>query len=263
LRKANQDRLRKIQIQEQRRKARLRAALIIQTTWRMYLPRKRYLFLKACKRRRQRNQREITRIQNILEKIPKRTKAEIKEMKKAYGEKRKELKRNLRNSLKEEEDKLEEIKKSGRNMIQYLQDEKKRLKEQQAITKKEYQLLEQQFQVLTEKSEEIANNFQSLQDFVDKIQHKIQHHEISSQKCRHRYLPKYRAEKAERNAYCLVEHRVKVLYKERLYRIVKEIVEQSSDETLIREAQDALETCEDELQRMQEIPVPEGLMNRL
>jgi len=263
LRKANQERLRRIQIQEQQRKARLRAALIIQKTWRMHLPRKRYIFLKACRRRRQRNQREITRIQNVLDKIPKKSKAEIKEMKKAYAEKRKELKRNIRNSLKEEEDKLEEIKKSGRNMIQYLQDEKKRLKEQQSITKKEYQLLEQQFQVLTEKSEEIANNFQSLQDFVDKIQHKIQHHEISSQKCRHRYLPKYRAEKAERNAYCLVEHRVKVLYKERLYRIVKEIVEQSSDETLIREAQDALETCEDELQRMQEIPVPEGLMNRL
>ena len=91
---------------------------------------------------------------------------EIKEMKNEYAEKKVELKKQMKQMLKDDEKKLEAIKKSGQDMIEYLKSENAKLQEKHAAMKHEYSLLEKQFDLLTLKSDEISNNFTSLQGYV-------------------------------------------------------------------------------------------------
>jgi sugar diacid utilization regulator len=74
----NAERLRRRRKEEAERKRRLHAILTIQSTWRMYVPRKRFVFIRDCKRRRDKNEKEIKRITKTIEKMPKETKKEIK-----------------------------------------------------------------------------------------------------------------------------------------------------------------------------------------
>ena len=104
---------------------------------------------------------------------------------------------------------------------------------------------------------------QSLQQFVTKKNEAIQKHEMSSQKCRHRYLPKYRKDLAERNQHCIVEFRVKMLYKAKLHRIVREIQSESTDKEIAKDAKKALKAVEKELEARPEIPIPEDLFEYL
>ena len=158
---ANAGRLREIKEKERMKVVRLNSAIMIQKTWRMCLPRKRYLYVRECKRRRQRNEKEIKRITNPIAKMPKDTKTEIKvrkmtsnrrlvghslltdvfqNMKKEYADKRKEMKKNFKNLLKEDGKRLEDIQKSGRDMIEYLKNEKIKLLEKQEAMKAEHRV---------------------------------------------------------------------------------------------------------------------------
>ena len=94
------------------------------------------------------------------------TLTEIKEMKNEYAEKKLELKKQMKQMLKDDEKKLQSIKKSGQDMIEYLKMENAKLQEKHAAMKHEYSLLEKQFDLLTMKSDEISNNFTSLQGYV-------------------------------------------------------------------------------------------------
>jgi hypothetical protein len=261
LRKENEKRLQKIAQERAFQVFRIQSAIQIQKAFRGYLPRQRFRFLIQCKQRREKNMKAIKQIQKEINKIPKKTKADIKLLKKEYSEKKKDIKKKLRNTLAEEDKQLEEFKRSGHDMMKYMQDQNKKVKEQQQAFKNEYRVLEKQFELLTQKSDEIANNFQSLHHFVKKKNASIQTHEINSQKCRHRYLPKHRADIADRNKHCVAEYRVKGLYKERLDLIVKEIVRKSSQDELVYGAQDALNSLEDELKAIPELPIPAGLEN--
>jgi len=71
----HRDRILAMKKREKLEKKRLAAAVRIQKTWRMIVPRKRYLFLKECRRRREKNQKEINRITKVIAKMPKKTKA--------------------------------------------------------------------------------------------------------------------------------------------------------------------------------------------
>ena len=75
---ANADRLREMKERERMKVVRLNSAIKIQKTWRMYLPRKRYLYVRECKRRRLRNEKEIKQITKLIAKMPKDTKSDIK-----------------------------------------------------------------------------------------------------------------------------------------------------------------------------------------
>jgi hypothetical protein len=260
---ANRDRLREIRKREAMTRRRQQSAIKIQSVFRMYMPRKRYVHVRECKRRRERNKKEMKKIEKTIEKMPKKTKTEIKEMKKEYAEKKKELKRTLRKELKEDDEKLEQIKKSGQDMIEYVKGENEKLKQQQLAIKAEQKVLEKQFELLTAKSEEIARNFKSLQEWVEKKNVAIQKHEMSDQKCRHRYLPKYRQDLADRNQHCIAEYRVKELYRKGLKKIVKEIEDKSTDRALVQDIKKEMKACQKELAAMTEIPMPEGLANRL
>lgn len=68
---------------------------------------------------------------------------------------------------------------------------------------------------------------------------------------------------ADRNQHCVAEFRVKELYRKRLKKIVKEIEEKSTDRSLVQLVKKQLKDCQKELAAMPEIPVPEGLANRL
>jgi hypothetical protein len=263
LRKANEARLRKRREAEARKKREIQAAIAIQKTFRGYVPREEFRRRLAIKRRREKNKKEIKRIKKEVSHMPKKTKADIKELKKEHADRKKQMKKEMKKQLKEEESRLDNIKKNGHDQIEFLKAENQKIREQQAVVKSETKILEKQFEVLMAKAEETRRNFQSLQGWVAKENQTIQKNEIASQKCRHRYLPKYRGEMVGRNKHCIAEFRIKILYKARLHRIVQEILEKSSDPDMVEEAHEALVSCEGELNTMPEVPIPDGLMSWL
>mmetsp|Transcript_15724 Transcript_15724/g.44061 ORF Transcript_15724/g.44061 Transcript_15724/m.44061 type:complete len:657 (-) Transcript_15724:72-2042(-) len=236
------------------------AALKIQTNWRVVLPRKEFLRLIAIRRRREKNQKRIKEIKKIIKGIPKSIKAEIKEMKKEHSARKKEMKQLLKRDLTDEEKKLEEIHKQGSNMIEYLQEENKKFRELKQKLRKDMKQVDKETAELKQTADELASKFASLRDFAEKKAQSVQKKEIASSKCRNRYLPKYRAELAERSKFCIAEHRVKMLYKTRLYKIVKEIQEKTTDPEMASDAVGLILECEDELKHIPEIPVPPDLV---
>jgi IQ calmodulin-binding motif len=75
LRLKHQDRIRAMKERERIRIHQNMSAIKIQKTWRMVLPRTRYLYLRECRRRRERNEKEIKRITKVISKMPKNTEA--------------------------------------------------------------------------------------------------------------------------------------------------------------------------------------------
>jgi len=255
----NADRLTEMRRKEALAKKRLDSALKIQKTFRMYPHRKRYLFVLDCKRRRERNAKEIKQIQKTIKNMPKTIKSDIKELKKDYAEKKKEIKKAVKKRIKDEEAKMDEIKKSGQDMIEYWKSENKKVENQKVNMKKEQKVLAKQCDVLMAKSEEIAKNFKSLQQFVDKKQAAVNKHKLSDEKCRHRYLPRYRQDLTDKNRQCMTEYRIKELYRKRLEMIVKEIEQKSKDPSLVKDVKKALKACKKEMAAMPKVPVPQGL----
>ena len=263
LKKSNQERLRKMRKAEKLRKKQIQCAILIQKTFRGYMPREEFQRRITIKRRRDKNKKEIKRIKALIKNMPKKTKADIKEIKEEYKDRKKSMKKDMKKQRKEEDKKLEDVKKQGKDQIEFLKAENDKVREQQIAIKQETAILEKQFEVLMAKADETRRNFSSLQQWVNKKNQSIQKNEIASQKCRHRYLPNYRSEVAGRNKHCIAEYRIKSLYKKRLHRIVQEILEKSTDPQIVEDAHEALLQCEEELQSMPEIPVPEGLDNWL
>lgn len=71
----NRERLAALKEKERLRQLQIQAVVRLQKTWRMVLPRKRFLYLQDCRRRREKNQKEIKRIEKVISKMPKNTKA--------------------------------------------------------------------------------------------------------------------------------------------------------------------------------------------
>lgn len=98
---------------------------------------------------------------------------------------------------------------------------------------------------------------------VEKKKASNQKHEINSQKCRHRYLPKYRELIKERDLHCIVEHRIQKLYKKRLEAILDLLHKNCKDASILLDAQDAMAQLEQDLDLLPIVPIPEGLEKRL
>lgn len=245
-------------IYKKRRKVIL-AILTIQKTFRMHVERKRYRYVIARKRRRERNIKEIKRMQKKIERMPKKTKHDIREKRKEYELMKKEMLNNARKQIKEDNEKITRASESGQDMIKYINEENDKVKELINTIQKEQRVLEKQFEILTAKSEDIALNFKSLQTWVDKKNESVKKNEASDQKCRHRYLPKYREDLKLRNRYCISEFRVKELYKRQIEKIIKEVEAQSTDPNLVKYVQKEMKA----LHEMPENPLPEGLEHRL
>jgi len=245
------------------------AILIIQKTFRMYVRRKRYRYVIGIKRRRERNVKEIKKIQKKIDKMPKKTKQDIKELKQVLKEKKKEYesrKKELKKSskqIKEDGKQIGRAKESGKEMIKYLTEENDKVKNLAKTIQKEQRLLEKQFEVLTAKSEEIACNFKSLQKWVDAKNESLKKNGTSDQKCRYRYLPKYRDDLALRNRHCIAEFRIKELYKRQMEKIVKEIGRQSTDLSLVKFVQKEKKSCQKLMKEMPHNPIPECLEHRM
>eukprot|EP00980_Cylindrotheca_fusiformis_P028968 scaffold22680_cov107-Cylindrotheca_fusiformis.AAC.37 len=263
IRRENQEILDRAAKETAIRQARIQAAIRIQKTFRMYIPRKRHVYVIACKRRREKNEKEIKRIEKKLAKISKDTKSDLKAMKKEHSDKKKELKRKMRELRDGPGKQSQKIKEQGENMISYLKEENKKYRQQQKSLEKDQLMLEKQFDLLTEKSAQINKNFQSLQNFVVQTNQSIQKNEIASQKCRHRYLPRYRKDLAERNLYCAVEYRVKTLYQKKIQQILKEIERESTDRAIYKEAKKAVKACEKEIASIPTVPFPPDLSDLL
>lgn len=256
---ANAERLAAMRRKEEALRKRNRAILTIQSTWRMYVPRKRYIYVRECRRRRARNEKQMKLIEKTIKAMPKTTKADIKALKKEFEEKKKAFKKSIRKRVKEEDDKLEDIKKSGQDMIQYWENQNDLVKQQQGAIMNEQRILEKQFEVLTAKSEEIHMNFLSLQEWVEKRSYAIKKNEEVDQKCRHRYLPRYRADIAERNKYCLTEFRIKELYRKEITRILKEVEKRSKNPDLVKLCKKENKIGSKEIAALPKVLVPEGL----
>jgi hypothetical protein len=246
-----------------KRRKRILAILTIQKTFRMHVQRKRYIHAIARKRRLERNKKEIKRMQKKIEKLPKKTKQDIKEKKKEYELRKKEMLNKALKQIKEDDEKIRWVKDSGRDMIKYLNEENSKVRDLINTIQREQTVLEKQFEVLTAKSGEIASNFKSLQKWVDSKNESILKNGASDQKCRYRYLPKYRNDLATRNKYCITEFRVKELYKRQLEKIVKEVEAKSTDLNLVKHVQKEKKSCHKLLKEMTDNPLPEGLEHRL
>jgi IQ calmodulin-binding motif len=256
---ANAERLAAMRKKEEAIRKRDKAILTIQSAWRMYVPRKRYLFVRECRRRRARNEKKIKLIEKTIKNMPKTTKADIKAMKKEYEEKKKAFKKTIRKRMKEEDEKLEAIRKSGQDMIKYWESQNDLVKQQKEAIKNEQKVLEKQFELLAAKSEEIHKNFLSLQSWVEKRNEVIKKNGEVDQKCRHRYLPKYRADIAQRNKYCLTEFRIKERYRKEIKRILKEVEKRSKDPDLVKDCKKEMKAGNKEIAALPQVPVPEGL----
>ena len=68
------DRILAMKERERRIQRKHQASIQIQKTWRRVMPRKRFLYLKECRRRREKNEKEIKRITKVISKMPKKTK---------------------------------------------------------------------------------------------------------------------------------------------------------------------------------------------
>ena len=169
----------------------------------------------------------------------------------------------VKKQLKEEEKKVEELKKQGQTMVDYMKSEQEKLKKQKQQIRADQKVLEQQTELLKQKSEEISKNFSSLQAWCTKKQAVIKQHEESDQKCRFKYLPKYRQDMADRNKHCIAEYRVKEAYKKTLKKIVKEIEKRSSDPKLIDEVKWYRKNLKKDLKEIPTVPIPDGLENLL
>mmetsp|Transcript_5691 Transcript_5691/g.14210 ORF Transcript_5691/g.14210 Transcript_5691/m.14210 type:complete len:451 (-) Transcript_5691:148-1500(-) len=229
------------------------AILKIQKTFRMYMQYKRYKHLVERKRRRERKLKEIKKIQKKIEKMPKKSKQDIKETMKEYELRKKEMLKKARRRIKEEDEQIAKMKESGKDMIKYLNDENDKVKELIRTIQKEQTVLEKQFEVLTAKSEEIASNFKSLQKWVDTKNESIKKNEAMDQKCRYRYLPKYREDLVLRNKYCETEYSIKQLYKNQLKKIVNEVEKHSKNSSLIHFVQREMKSCRKSLDEMPRI----------
>jgi 3-methyladenine DNA glycosylase AlkC len=198
-------------------------------------------------------------MQKKIERMPKKTKHDIREKRKEYELMKKEMLNNARKQIKEDNEKITRASESGQDMIKYINEENDKVKELINTIQKEQRVLEKQFEILTAKSEDIALNFKSLQTWVDKKNESVKKNEASDQKCRHRYLPKYREDLKLRNRYCISEFRVKELYKRQIEKIIKEVEAQSTDPNLVKYVQKEMKA----LHEMPENPLPEGLEHRL
>jgi len=245
-------------IYKKRRKV-IRAVLTIQKTFRMHVERKRYRYVIARKRRQERTIKEIKRMQKKIERMPKKTKHDIHEKRKEYELMKKEMLKNARKQINEDNEKITRARDSGQDMIKYINEENDKVKELIKTIQKEQRVLDKQFEILTAKSEEIALNFRSLQKWVDKKNESVKKNEASDQKCRYRYLPKYREDLKLRNRYCISEFRVKELYKRQIEKIIKAVEAESTDPNLVKYVQKEMKA----LREMPENPLPEGLEHRL
>ena len=246
----NQDRLEKIRQREAEKAMIKHSAIRIQKTFRGFVKRKKFLPVLA-------RYREIKRIEEIIQNMPEKTKAEIEELKEEYAQRREDFKWKIRQQVRKEEEELMRMKRSGADRVKYLREEGKKLRASTQRLGSMAVVLENQNELLLQENEEITANFHSLQSYVQRRSKQIQKHQISSQKCRHRYLPKYRAEVANRKRRCIAEYRVKLLYEERLQRIVKEIEKRSRDPQLVEMAREAFRSCEVEVNALPERPIPE------
>ena len=252
---------RRHQLQQERQRQH-DACTKLQALVRAYGPRKDYQRKLAILRRRRANQARIQHIQaELLPLVEKSTKVELKQLQKQFKAQKKQLKQSLRTELKQEQEKLDAVRQEGRDAIQYLQDENRKVRDQLAILTKDKETLEKQHAFLQQHASEIQERTDSLKAYITKKEGQIQRRTISSQKCRHRYLPKYRAELVDRNQYCIAEYRVKQLYHQRLYSLVDQIRVQCQDDTLIEDCVQALIDLEDELANdIAHVPIPEGLL---
>jgi len=236
---------------------RSQSALKVQTRYRMYVKRKRYLYLIGCRRRREKNWKQIKKIEKRLGKIPKETANELKTMKKDLIKKKKEMKKNMKKL------KVNDAEQQNQNLIEYLREENRKLKEERSSIQTDHSLLQKQFELLEKKSAEIDKRFKSLKKFVVHKNATIQKTEGVLHKCRNKYVPNHRRELSHRNLYCATEFRIKDMYKKRLGRILDEVNTVAHERELRKDAKRAAREVKRELAKIPVLEIPLDLKELL
>ena len=252
LRAAHQDKLRQIAEKARLEKHRHDSATKIQAVVRRYPARKNFRRHWASVQKRIETIKRIKEMEKKANLIPEQTKAEIAKMKKEYHDKNSSFQRammkQVKADIKKHDEAMKEIKKAGKTETEYIKQENQRIREEMAVIVKDMKLLQKQAKVLESKSSETQERFKSLEQWCKKKQESNQKKKISEEKCRHRYLPKYRRDLAGKNQECIVENRVKEIYKKLNYKVVDELQARSSDSTLTSEIVGMILSTEQELE---------------
>ncbi|CAJ1955343.1 unnamed protein product [Cylindrotheca closterium] len=257
MRRERDKKLAKIAKEKSAMELRYRSALRVQTRYRMYVKRKRYLHLIDCRRRRAKNSKQIKKIEKRLAKIPKEASAELKTLKKEHLKKKKEMKREMKKL------KVTDAEQQNQNLIEYLREENRKLRELRQSMQADHSLLQKQFGMLDTKSAEIDKRFNSLKKFVAHKNESLQKTETVLQKCRHKYLPNHRKELANRNLHCVIEMRIKDLYQKRLDRILDEVSTVAKERELRKDAKRATREVNRELSKLPVLEKPADLIELL
>ena len=252
LKAAYRDKLRQIAEKQRVEKERNDSAVVIQAIVRRYPARKNFRRHWASIQKRLQTLKRIKEMEEKAKLIPEQTKAEIEKMKKEYHDKNSNFHRammqRVKSDMKNHEKKMEEIKKAGKTETEYIKQENRRIRDEMSVIAKDMQLLHKQAKVLESKSAETQERFKSLEKWCKKKAESNQKKKIAEEKCRHRYLPKYRRDVAGKNQECITENRVKEICKKVIYKIVHEMQARSSDPNVTSEVVSMILATEQELE---------------
>ncbi|KAL3930585.1 MAG: hypothetical protein SGBAC_011698 [Bacillariaceae sp.] len=237
---------------------RYRSALRVQTRYRMYVKRKRYLHVIDCQRRRVRNSKQIKKIEKKLSKIPKETSAALKAMKKDHIKRKKEIKRDMKKLTVSDD-----AEQQNKNLLEYLREENRKLRELRHSIETDHSLLQKQSGLLEKKAAEIDKRFKSLKKFVAHKNESSEKTDAVLQKCRDKYLPNHQKELASRNLHCVTEMRIKEMYQKRLDRILDEVETVAKERELRKDAKRATREVKRELAKLPSLETPTVLIDLL
>ena len=242
---------------------RLNSAIKIQACFRGFGPKTQFKRRLEKIRLRQQQQRRINELERKISQIERLTKEEIDSMKKKCDIEKRKLDREVEQSVKQEDDKLEEIRSTGRNLIEYLKGQNQNVRDQMSSIKKDTALAKKQQKVLQQRKDQVDSQIGELNDFIEKITKKNQSKEIMEKKMRTRYLPRHREDMQDRDNHCVLESRVKNMYKEAIEKTLVRLGERNKDSDLNGLCVKCMKELASEIKRIPKIATPESLVKRI
>ena len=242
---------------------RFNSAIKIQASFRGFGPRTQFKRRLEKIRLRQRQQRRINELERRIAQIERNAKDEIDAMRKKCDLEKAKLDRDVEKSVKQEDDKLEEIRSTGRNLIEYLKGQNQKVRDEMSRIKKDVAIAKKQQGVLQQRKDQVDSQIGALNEFIEKITKKNQAKEIMEKKIRTRYLPRHREDLQDRDNHCVLESRVKNMYKETIEKTLVRLGERNKDHELNDSCVKCMKELASEIKRIPKISTPETLVTRI
>jgi hypothetical protein len=235
----------------------------IQSAFRGLGPRKIFQRQLAKIRLQKQQQQRIKEIEGKIQKLQRQTVTDIEAMRKKCHEQKRAMDHNVKLQVKQEEDRLAEIRSTGKSLIEYLKKENQKVREAIVGVEKDIVLARKQDDVLQQRKRQVADQIAALDEFIAKINAKIKKNESMDSKCRTRYLPRHREDLEDRDNHCILESRVRNMYRDCIDTILFSLGDRNKDRTLNESVIRVVTELEQEIKTLPRIPTPESLKPRI